>query len=231
FETEVLTQEENLAGLAALNRELVAKAEAIDSPRRIVLDMDSTEVPVYGQQEKGAYNGHFESTGYHPLLLFNREGDCLAAKLRPTTSTAAWVGRNCYCPRSGVNSNRARKWSPRRRLPCQAGAVRGAGRTRREVCYSPCVQRRPGAVRRRVVDLGIGTAQLQTGGPVQGLSLSGGGELEAGAAGGGEGRVSLWGVVPSRRVHRGQPGDCRPGGGTLLQQKRCGRAVDQGRRA
>ncbi len=27
--------------------------------------------------------GHFESTCYHPLLLFNREGDCLAAKLRP----------------------------------------------------------------------------------------------------------------------------------------------------
>jgi len=25
----------------------------------------------------------FESTCYHPLLLFNREGDCLAAKLRP----------------------------------------------------------------------------------------------------------------------------------------------------
>ncbi len=32
FETEVLTQEENLAGLAALNRELVGKAEAIVSP-------------------------------------------------------------------------------------------------------------------------------------------------------------------------------------------------------
>jgi hypothetical protein len=29
FETEVLTQEGNLAGLAALNRELLAKAEAI----------------------------------------------------------------------------------------------------------------------------------------------------------------------------------------------------------
>src|ERR1700719_4021091 len=83
FETEVLTQEENLAGLAALNRELVAKAEAIDSTRRIVLDMDSTEIPVYGRQEQSAYNGHFESTCYHPLLLFNREGDCLAAKLRP----------------------------------------------------------------------------------------------------------------------------------------------------
>ena len=83
FETEVLTQEENLAGLAALNRELVARAAAIDWPRRIVLDMDSTEVVVYGQQEHSAYNGHFESTCYHPLLLFNREGDCLAAKLRP----------------------------------------------------------------------------------------------------------------------------------------------------
>jgi hypothetical protein len=45
--------------------------------------MDSTEIPAYGQQEQSAYNGHFESTCYHPLLLFNREGDCLAAKLRP----------------------------------------------------------------------------------------------------------------------------------------------------
>jgi hypothetical protein len=83
FETEVLTQADNLAGLAALNRELIGRAEAIDSSRRTVLDMDSTEVAVYGQQEQSAYNGHFESTCYHPLLLFNREGDCLAAKLRP----------------------------------------------------------------------------------------------------------------------------------------------------
>ena len=83
FETGVLTQEDNLAGLAALNRELIARVEAIASPRRIVLDMDSTEVAVYGQQKESAYNDHFASTCYHPLLLFNREGDCLAAKLRP----------------------------------------------------------------------------------------------------------------------------------------------------
>src|SRR5258708_28834473 len=89
FETEVLTQEENLAGLAALNRELVARAEAIDSTRRIVLDMDSTEVRVHGRQEHSAYNGHFESTCYHPLLLFNREGDCLAAKLPPANVHSA----------------------------------------------------------------------------------------------------------------------------------------------
>jgi len=83
FETELLTQDENLAGLAAINRALLARVEAMESPWRVVLDIDSTEIPVYGQQEQSAYNGHFESTCYHPLLLFNREGDCLAVKLRP----------------------------------------------------------------------------------------------------------------------------------------------------
>jgi hypothetical protein len=83
FETEMLAEEENFAGLARINRALIGKVEALDSAQRVVLDMDSTEIPVYGEQENSAYNGHFESTCYHPLLLFNREGDCLAAKLRP----------------------------------------------------------------------------------------------------------------------------------------------------
>ena len=83
FETELLAEEENFAGLARVNRELIGNAEAIDSPYRTVLDMDSTEIPVCGEQEQSAYNGHFESMCYHPLLLFNRDGDCLAAKLRP----------------------------------------------------------------------------------------------------------------------------------------------------
>jgi hypothetical protein len=78
----LLTQEGNLVGLASINRELIAKAEAIESPQRVVLDMDSTEIPVYGQPENSAHNGHFESTCCHPLLLFNRESDCLAARLR-----------------------------------------------------------------------------------------------------------------------------------------------------
>ena len=65
-----------------INRELIAKAEALDSPQRVVLDMDSTEIRVCWQQEQRAYNGHFKSTCYHGLLLFNREGDCLVAKLR-----------------------------------------------------------------------------------------------------------------------------------------------------
>ena len=83
FETRVLTSEENLIGLMAVNRNLVAQAEVFDNTERVVLDMDSTESPVHGQQEGGAYNGHFASVCYHPLLLFNSHGDCLAAKLRP----------------------------------------------------------------------------------------------------------------------------------------------------
>jgi len=83
FETEMLASEENLLGLMALNRELVGQAEAFDDSERVVLGMDSTESPVHGQQEGSAYNGHFESVCYHPLLLFNGHGDCLAAKLRP----------------------------------------------------------------------------------------------------------------------------------------------------
>jgi hypothetical protein len=66
-----------------INRALIGRTEAMDSRQRVVLDMDSTEIPVYGKQEHSAHNGHFESTCYHPLLLFNREGDCLAAKFRP----------------------------------------------------------------------------------------------------------------------------------------------------
>jgi len=62
FETDMLAEEENFGSLARINRELIGKAEALDSPQRVVLDMDSTEIPVYGQQENSAYNGHFEST-------------------------------------------------------------------------------------------------------------------------------------------------------------------------
>ena len=50
FETEMLAEEENFGSLARINRELIGKAEALDSPQRVVLDMDSTEIPVYGEE-------------------------------------------------------------------------------------------------------------------------------------------------------------------------------------
>ena len=73
FETEVLSQDENLETLGRINRELLAKAEAMD-PRRVVLDMDSTEIPVYGEKEQSAYNGRFESTCYRPPAAVQRGG-------------------------------------------------------------------------------------------------------------------------------------------------------------
>ena len=74
FETETLTQEENLKGLARMNSQWVKNAMAHTSHRRVILDMDSSESPVHGQQEGAAYNGHFECVCYHPLFLFNQFG-------------------------------------------------------------------------------------------------------------------------------------------------------------
>jgi len=51
FETELLTREENLLGLMAVNRDVLAQAESPDRADRIVLDMDSSESPAHGQQE------------------------------------------------------------------------------------------------------------------------------------------------------------------------------------
>ena len=83
FETETLTEEKNLKGLAQMNSQWVERAMAHTQHRRVILDMDSSESPVHGQQEGAAYNGHFECVCYHPLFLFNQFGDCEAATLRP----------------------------------------------------------------------------------------------------------------------------------------------------
>ncbi|TLN21536.1 IS1380 family transposase [bacterium] len=83
FETEVLVTEENLKGLNQLNAEWVDQAMMRTRHQRIILDMDSSESPVYGEQEGASYNGHFECVCYHPLFCFNQFGDCEGAMLRP----------------------------------------------------------------------------------------------------------------------------------------------------
>ena len=75
FETEVLTRPENLEGLARMNAQWVDGAMAHTPHRRGILDMDSSESPVHGEQEGAAYNGHFSSVCYHPLFVFNQFGD------------------------------------------------------------------------------------------------------------------------------------------------------------
>ena len=94
FETETLTQVDNLQGLARMNTQWVEGAMAQTPHRRVILDMDSSESRVHGQQEGAAYNGHFESVCYHPLFCFNQFGDCEGAVLRAGNvhSADGWQG-------------------------------------------------------------------------------------------------------------------------------------------
>jgi hypothetical protein len=66
FETEWLTRPENLAALADLPGRWIHKVHQRRPPRIVVLDMESSESPTYGEQEGSAYNGHFGYTCYHP---------------------------------------------------------------------------------------------------------------------------------------------------------------------
>jgi Transposase DDE domain group 1 len=82
FETKWLSQPENLATLADLPGRWIDKVHQRRPPKRVVLDMDSSESPTYGDQEGSAYNGHFGCTCYHPLFVFNQLGDLERCALR-----------------------------------------------------------------------------------------------------------------------------------------------------
>jgi len=83
FETEWLTHPANFAALADLPGQWIDAVHQRRPPRTIVLDMDSSESPTYGEQEGSAYNGHFGCTCYHPLFVFNQLGDLERCALRP----------------------------------------------------------------------------------------------------------------------------------------------------
>jgi hypothetical protein len=83
FETKWLRRSENLAALADLPGQWIDKVHERRPPKMIVLDMDSSESPTYGEQEGSAYNGHFGCTCYHPLFVFNQFGDVERCVLRP----------------------------------------------------------------------------------------------------------------------------------------------------
>jgi hypothetical protein len=101
-----------LAGKSTLNRlELTGRslryhkvgysAEAIDRlltdlyieshaapPTQIVLDLDATDIPVYGHQPERFFHGYYDSYCYLPLYIF--AGDqLLCARLRPANRDAA----------------------------------------------------------------------------------------------------------------------------------------------
>ena len=83
FETKWLSRPENLSALADLPSQWIDRVNQRRPPKRIVLDMDSSVSPTYGEQEGSAYNGHFACTCYHPLFVFNQLGDVERCALRP----------------------------------------------------------------------------------------------------------------------------------------------------
>jgi hypothetical protein len=73
-------------GLQALEDSLMRSNDTLvrkKKKRRLILDVDSTEDPAHGKQEKVVFNGHFGNNCFHPLFAFTSDGDCLGAKLRP----------------------------------------------------------------------------------------------------------------------------------------------------
>jgi len=83
FETEWLASDENSTALADLSGQWIDRVHGRRLPKAIVLDMDSSVSPTYGDQEGTAYNGHFACTCYHPLFVFNQFGDLERCALRP----------------------------------------------------------------------------------------------------------------------------------------------------
>src|SRR5215207_3896115 len=82
FETEVLVQESNLSALADLSGRWIDRVHARRPVKGIVLDMDSSVSPTFGEPEGSAYNGHFGCPCYHPLFVFNQFGDLERCALR-----------------------------------------------------------------------------------------------------------------------------------------------------
>lgn len=82
FETETLTQAKNLRLLMELSGIWVNKVHQRKRIKEIILDMDSSVSPTYGNQEGSAYNGYFGCTCYHPIFCFNQFGDIERALLR-----------------------------------------------------------------------------------------------------------------------------------------------------
>jgi hypothetical protein len=82
YETETLTQSKNLELLTNMPGVWVDRVHQRKPLNQIILDMDSSVSPTYGNQEGSAYNGYFECTCYHPLFCFNQFGDVERALLR-----------------------------------------------------------------------------------------------------------------------------------------------------
>ena len=78
--------EDTLNQFLAISRVLRSKVYSIQMPQAVILDLDSTLLDAYGRQEGRAFNFHYQSNGYHPLVCYDgMTGDLVKIQLRDGT--------------------------------------------------------------------------------------------------------------------------------------------------
>ena len=78
--------EDTLNQFLAIERILRKRIYSIQMPEAVVLDLDSTLLEAYGKQEGRAFNFHYQSNGYHPLVCYDGiTGDLIKIQLRDGT--------------------------------------------------------------------------------------------------------------------------------------------------
>ena len=134
FETDGLATEANLAALTDLSGAWIHRVHRRRPPDGIILDMDSSDSPTWGEQEGSAWNGHFRCTCYHPLFVFNQFGDLERCALRPGNVHSAEGWRDVLEPviaRSVAREAREDRRPDRAPRPlCGVPAGRGGGAAR-----------------------------------------------------------------------------------------------------
>ena len=92
-----LGTEENRAGLGVILREVVAPLLGADR-REITLDLDSLPYEVHGHQPGSAWNGHYRTRCYHPIVASVLGRFFLGARLRPGNVHTADGGLDFVLP-------------------------------------------------------------------------------------------------------------------------------------
>ncbi len=78
--------EDSLNQFLSINQILRKKVYSIQMPEAIILDLDSTLLNAYGKQKSRAFNFHYQSNGYHPLVCYDGiTGDLIKIQLRDGT--------------------------------------------------------------------------------------------------------------------------------------------------
>ena len=78
--------DDTLNQLLMIGRILRKRVYRIQMPQAVILDLDSTLLDAYGKQEGRAFNFHYQSNGYHPLVCYDgMTGDLVKIQLRDGT--------------------------------------------------------------------------------------------------------------------------------------------------